>query len=103
MPSPTTPTAIPLPALRAHFRHPGRFQGRILESATGTPDLYDFGARSYAPGLGAFTSLDSLHGSAQNPALLNGYLYANANPATLVDPDGHLAKCRYAMTAPEYS
>ncbi len=79
---------------------PWRFQGRILESATGTPDLYDFGARSYAPGLGAFTSLDSLHGSAQNPALLNGYLYANANPATLVDPDGHLAKCRYGDDCP---
>jgi YD repeat-containing protein len=52
---------------------PWRFQGRIIESAAGTPDLYDFGARSY------------------NPTLLNGYLYANANPATLVDPDGHCA------------
>jgi RHS repeat-associated protein len=70
---------------------PWRYQGRILESAAGTPDLYDFGARSYNPTLGAFTSLDTLHGSAQNPALLNGYLYANANPATLVDPDGHCA------------
>ncbi len=70
---------------------PWRYQGRILESAPGTPDLYDFGARSYNPTIGAFTSLDSLHGSAGNPALLNGYLYANANPATLVDPDGHSA------------
>jgi RHS repeat-associated protein len=70
---------------------PWRYQGRILESAPGTPDLYDFGARSYNPTLGAFTSLDSMHGSAGNPALLNGYLYANANPATLVDPDGHWA------------
>ena len=70
---------------------PWRYQGRILESAPGTPDLYDFGARSYNPTIGTFTSLDSLHGSAGNPALLNGYLYANANPATLVDPDGHCA------------
>ncbi len=72
---------------------PWRYQGRILESAPGTPDLYDFGARSYNPTIGTFTSLDSLHGSAGNPALLTGYLYANANanPATLVDPDGHLA------------
>src|SRR5664280_3355149 len=70
---------------------PWRYQGRILESAPGTPDLYDFGARSYNPTIGTFTSLDSKHGSAQNPALLNGYLYANANPATLVDPDGHAA------------
>jgi len=52
---------------------PWRYQGRILESAAGTPDLYDFGARSYNPALGAFTSLDTLNGSAQNPALLNGY------------------------------
>jgi RHS repeat-associated protein len=61
----------------------------MLESAPGTPDLYDFAARSYNPALGTFTSLDSHLGSAQNTALLNGYLYANANPATLVDPDGH--------------
>ena len=68
---------------------PWRYQGRMLESAAGTPDLYDFQARSYNPALGTFTSLDSHLGSAQNTALLNGYLYANANPATLVDPDGH--------------
>ena len=75
---------------------PWRFQGRILESAAGTPELYDFGSRSYAPTIGTFTSLDTSHGSAQNPRLLNGYLYANANPVTLVDPDGHAA-----MTAAE--
>ena len=70
---------------------PWRYQGRILESAAGTPDLYNFGARSYNATIGTFTSLDTLHGSAQNSALLNGYLYADANPATLVDPDGHAA------------
>jgi RHS repeat-associated protein len=70
---------------------PWRYQGRILESAgTGSStDLYDFQARSYDPSLGGFTSLDSVAGSAQNPLTLNRYLYANANPATLVDPDGH--------------
>jgi RHS repeat-associated protein len=73
---------------------PWRFQGRLLESISGTTtDLYDFGARSYDPSLGAFTSFDSVAGSAVNPLTLNRYLYANANPATLVDPDGHLA-CR---------
>ena len=70
---------------------PWRYQGRILESAEGSADLYDFSARSYDPGLGAFTSFDSVTGSAQNPLTLNRYLYANANPATLVDPDGHFA------------
>ena len=72
---------------------PWRYQGRMLESAAGSADLYDFGSRSYSPSIGTFTSLDSEHGSAGNPALLNGYLYANANPATLVDPDGHCPEC----------
>ncbi|MGD0019967.1 MAG: RHS repeat-associated core domain-containing protein [Candidatus Limnocylindrales bacterium] len=73
---------------------PWRYQGRILESASGSTDLYDFSARSYDPSLGAFTSIDSVSGSAQNPLTLNRYLYALANPATLVDPDGHAA-CRF--------
>jgi RHS repeat-associated protein len=70
---------------------PWRFQGRILES-TGGSATYDFGARAYVPDLGTFTSLDSLAGSAQNPITLNRYLYALANPVTMVDPDGHCAR-----------
>ena len=68
---------------------PWRYQGRILESAPGAPDLYDFQARSYDPALGTFTSMDSVAGSVQNPVTLNRYLYAGADPTTLVDPDGH--------------
>jgi RHS repeat-associated protein len=68
---------------------PWRFQGRILESTAGS-DTYDFSARAYVPDLGTFTSLDSVAGSAQNPITLNRYVYADANPATLVDPDGHV-------------
>ncbi len=63
-------------------------QGRILESTAGSA-TYDFGARAYVPDLGTFTSLDSVAGSAQNPLTLNRYLYAEADPETLVDPDGH--------------
>jgi RHS repeat-associated protein len=81
---------------------PWRCQGRILESAgsSTSSDLYDFQARSYDPSLGAFRSFDSVAGSAQNPATLNRYLYANANPATMVDPDGRAAQCAsgYAST-----
>jgi RHS repeat-associated protein len=33
---------------------PWRYQGRILESASGSTDLYDFGARNYDPGLGVW-------------------------------------------------
>jgi RHS repeat-associated protein len=39
---------------------PYRFQGRILQSAEGSTDLYDFGARSYDPSLGTFTSFDTV-------------------------------------------
>ena len=79
---------------------PWRYQGKLLENGgTGTSDLYDFGFRSYAPGLGAFTSLDDVMGSAQNPLTLNRFLYAQANPETLVDPDGHNPFCAAAAVA----
>jgi RHS repeat-associated protein len=69
-------------------------QGRLDVSPTGlaspTP-LYDMSARYYSPGLGAFTSIDSVMGAAQNPLSLNRYLYALANPATLQDPSGYYA------------
>jgi len=68
---------------------PWRFQGKLLESTSGGRDLYDFVARSYSPDIGAFTSLDSVAGSATNPVTLDRYLYAAGNPETLIDPDGH--------------
>jgi hypothetical protein len=46
-------------------------------------------ARFYAPSLGVFTQADTVAGTAQDPLSLNRYLYTAANPATLVDPDGH--------------
>jgi len=63
----------------------------MLEGEATDPELYDFGFRSYAADLGAFASLDSVAGSAADPRSLNRFLYAHANPTTLVDPDGHLA------------
>lgn len=71
---------------------PWRYQGRMLISSPGETDLYDAGARFYDPGLGTFTQLDSVAGSAQNPLSLNRYLYAWANPASMIDPDGHAAR-----------
>jgi RHS repeat-associated protein len=70
---------------------PYRFQGRRLQNAQAGTDLYDFGARSYDPDLGSFTSFDTVAGSAQNPLTLNRYLYTLANPGTMIDPDGHIA------------
>ncbi len=69
-----------------------KYQGRldISPSGLGTP-LYAMGARLYSPGVGAFTSLDAVAGSAQSPLSMNRFLYAAADPATLVDPTGHTA------------
>jgi RHS repeat-associated protein len=70
------------------------YQGRLDIAPPGLdPDtpLLDFSARFYAPALGAFTQADTLAGSATDPRSLNRYLYALANPTSLIDPDGHTA------------
>ena len=59
---------------------PWRFQGKLLESTSGGRDLYDFVARSYSPDIGAFTSLDSVAGSATNPVTLDRYLLRRRQP-----------------------
>ena len=69
---------------------PWRYQGRLLVDPAGANDLYDAGARFYSPGLGVFTQLDTVQGSTLDPLSLNRYLYAAADPETLVDPDGHV-------------
>jgi RHS repeat-associated protein len=65
-----------------------KFQGRLDVSPTSTP-LYDMSARFYTPGIGTFTQIDSALGSVSDLLSLNRFLYAEANPATLVDPSGH--------------
>ena len=72
-------------------RTPWRYQGRMLEGEAGDAELYDFGFRSYAADLGAFASLDSVKGGATDVISLNRFLYANADPTTLIDPTGHCA------------
>lgn len=67
---------------------PWRFRGTLDVSPSGDP-LYAMGARYYAPSIGAFTQADTYAGSAANPASMNRFLYAEANPATLIDPTGH--------------
>ncbi len=66
-----------------------KYQGRLDLSPSPAAPLYDFGARDYAPGLGAFTSMDTVTGSARDPGQLGRFLYAEGNPASLVDPTGH--------------
>ncbi len=69
------------------FTYQGRYD--VSPPGSGTP-LLDGNARMYAPALGTFTSLDSYGGTAQNPISMNRYLYASANPTTLIDPTGHV-------------
>ena len=65
-----------------------KYQGRLDVAASG-PSLYDFQAREMSPGLGSFTSNDTVLGSATNPRQLNRYCYVAGNPTSFVDPDGH--------------
>lgn len=74
-------------AVGAGLPMPWKFQGRLDVSPDGRP-LYDAGARFYDPGHGVFTQLDAVMGSVENPISMNRYLYAHANPATFIDPDG---------------
>jgi RHS repeat-associated protein len=72
--------------------NPYRYRGLLnLANDVGAGALLAMGAREYAPQLGTFTQQDSYAGSAANPASMNRFLYALANPATLIDPDGHMA------------
>ncbi len=76
-------------AATAGASSPWRYQGRLLLGGGSAQDTYALGARAYAPALGAFTSMDTVAGSAQDPLSLNRFLYAEADPATLSDPTGH--------------
>jgi RHS repeat-associated protein len=70
--------------------NPWRYRGLLnVGSDALTGALLDMAARHYSPQLGVFTQQDSVQGSAANPATMNRFLYAHANPATLIDPDGH--------------
>jgi RHS repeat-associated protein len=73
--------------------NPYRYRGLLnLANDTGSGALLAMNAREYSPQLGTFTQQDSYAGSAANPASMNRFLYALANPATLIDPDGHMAE-----------
>ena len=73
--------------------NPYQYRGLLnIGSDALTWALGDMGARDYSAQLGVFTQADSVQGSAANPLTMNRYLYALANPATLIDPDGHCAR-----------
>jgi len=67
--------------------NPWRYRGLLDVSPNGTSYLM-MGARYYVPSLASFSQADTAPGKAANPASMNRYLYAEADPATLIDPDG---------------
>ncbi len=83
-------------SLASQLETPWGFQSRLDISPDPDHPLYDFAARFYAPAAGVFTQLDTYAGSPGDPLSLNRYLYAEANPATLIDPTGH-----YVTKGPE--
>jgi RHS repeat-associated protein len=70
----------------------GEGQGSTLgfQSDITDPDtlLVDMGVRLYAPTLGRFTTPDLLRGEAPEPLSMNRFLYAEADPISMIDPTG---------------
>jgi RHS repeat-associated protein len=69
--------------------NPWRYRGLLDVSPDTSNPILSLGARFYSPQLGSFTKEDSVQGQAANPLSMNRYLYAEADPETLIDPDGH--------------
>ncbi len=65
-----------------------RFTGQYADAETG---LQYFGARYYSGRQGRFISQDPYQGDDGDPASLNRFGYAHANPTGYIDEDGHSA------------
>ncbi|WP_245929290.1 RHS repeat-associated core domain-containing protein [Agarilytica rhodophyticola] len=61
------------------------FTGEQLDASL---SQYYLRARYYDQGVGRFTQMDTWMGNNQDPITLHKYLYANAEPANLIDPSG---------------
>lgn len=67
-----------------HYQNGGLMAGNYLNDV-----LMYYPSRNYNPNIGRFTSFDSFDGDTSNPITTNHYLYANANPVSIIDPTGH--------------
>jgi RHS repeat-associated protein len=56
-------------------------------------------ARYYNPALGAFTALDPFEGLEERPMSINGYSYAENNPANWTDPSGKFVNLAFTLGA----
>ena len=52
---------------------------------------YYLRARYYDQNTGRFTQMDSWEGNNSDPVTLHKYLYANANPGSMIDPSGNFS------------
>lgn len=64
------------------------YSGEQMDSSLG---MYYLRARYMNPGTGRFWTMDSWEGQSQDPFSLHRYLYAESNPANLVDPTGYFS------------
>ncbi|MFI7417902.1 RHS repeat-associated core domain-containing protein [Nonomuraea sp. NPDC049684] len=74
---------------QAGAKHTLGYQGGYTDPSTGKVNM---AARWYQPSTGSFISWDTLTQSPDPSIQLNRYTYANDNPLTHVDLDGHKAK-----------
>ncbi|MEV0629133.1 RHS repeat-associated core domain-containing protein [Nonomuraea wenchangensis] len=74
---------------RTGATHDLGYQGAYTDPSTGKVNM---AARWYQPATGSFISRDTLTQNGDPSVQLNRYTYANDNPLTNVDPDGH-ASC----------
>ncbi len=65
-----------------------RYAGEQLDSGL---DQYYLRARYYNQNTGRFTQQDTYMGNSQDPITLHKYLYANVDPANIVDPSGNIS------------
>ncbi len=68
---------------------PIRYAGYVYDTEM---KLYYLQARYYDPATSRFVSRDPDPGDEDDPATMNGYTYADGNPVTKIDPDGHFAQ-----------
>ena len=61
------------------------YQGDLTDPLTKQVDM---GTRWYTPGMGRFSSRDTLFGDISSPMSLNQFAYGGMNPVTMTDPTG---------------
>ncbi|MGW3127020.1 RHS repeat-associated core domain-containing protein [Streptomyces sp. NPDC001123] len=76
------------------------FQGSWTDSTTGRVSAE---SRWYDPGSGTFASADTASVPVTGATSTNDYLYANANPTSRLDPDGHMSLLGLANRALDWS